>query len=91
MSHIVNTTNHFEKALAKCIKRELDVSLLKTAVRILSENGKLPPAYRPHKLSGRYSGYWECHISSDWLLVWEQDDNRLTLLLITTETHSDIF
>ena len=34
---------------------------------------------------------WECHIEPDWLLVWEQNDTELTLLMIETGTHSDIF
>ena len=51
----------------------------------------LPPKYRPHKLSGNYSNCWECHIKEDWLLVWLQNDNELTLLFINTGTHSDLF
>ncbi|MBD5292689.1 MAG: type II toxin-antitoxin system mRNA interferase toxin, RelE/StbE family [Bacteroides sp.] len=46
------------------------------------------------KLSGNYAGQWECHINgrnSDWLLVWEQNDNALTLLMIRTGSHSDLF
>jgi mRNA interferase YafQ len=34
---------------------------------------------------------WECHIEPDWLLVWEQNDTRLTLLMLDTGTHADIF
>ena len=33
----------------------------------------------------------ECHIQPDWLLVWLQNDNELTLLLTDTGTHSDLF
>lgn len=43
------------------------------------------------KLSGNYAGYWECHIKGDWLLVWEQNDNELTLIFTSTGTHSDLF
>ncbi len=32
-----------------------------------------------------------CHIQPDWLLVWEQNDNQLTLLMLNTGTHSDLF
>ena len=38
-----------------------------------------------------YKNCRECHIEPDWLLVWEQDDFRLTLLFLHTGTHSDIF
>lgn len=57
----------------------------------LSDNGTLPPEYKPHKLSGKYQGNWECHIQPDWLLVWEQRDSELILILIETGSHSDIF
>lgn len=58
---------------------------------MLANSGELPNTYRPHKLSGSKSGLWECHVQSDWLLVWEQDDEFLTLLFLQTGTHSDIF
>ncbi|MBD5632809.1 MAG: hypothetical protein HDP34_06215 [Clostridia bacterium] len=32
-----------------------------------------------------------CHITSDWLLLWEENKSELTLLLINTGTHSDRF
>ena len=32
-----------------------------------------------------------CHIHSDWLLVWEQNDVQLKLLFLQTGTHSDLF
>lgn len=62
-----------------------------TVVRLLSEYGKLPAKYKPHVLSGKYAGVWECHIEPDWLLLWKQNDTELTLLLLDTGTHSDIF
>jgi len=53
--------------------------------------GKLPPKYKPHILSGNYSGHWECHIKPDWLLIWLQDDNSKTITFVRTGTHSDLF
>ena len=38
-----------------------------------------------------YSGYWECHITPDWLLIWEQNNKELILLLVDTGSHSDLF
>ena len=34
---------------------------------------------------------WECHINPDWLLTWQQNDNELIILLVSTGTHSDLF
>ena len=85
------TTNRFEKDLKICKKRNYNVALLKEVIDILQVNGNLPAKYKPHKLSGNYSDCWECHIKSDWLLVWKQNDGALTLLLTNTGTHSDLF
>lgn len=89
--YTIERTNSFKKAFKRCVKRGLDISLFETAINILVETGTLPKKYRPHKLSGQYRELWECHISPDWLLVWSQNDETLTLILIDTGSHSDIF
>ncbi|MCM1490743.1 MAG: type II toxin-antitoxin system YafQ family toxin [Muribaculum sp.] len=91
MNYSIETTRKFDKALKKCIKRGLNIDKFKECVKELSENGTLSEKYRPHKLSNKSNNTWECHIESDWLLVWEQNDFALTLLLIDTGSHSDIF
>jgi len=58
---------------------------------ILATEGHLPEKYHPHILHGQYEGYWECHITPDWLLVWAQNDRELVLLMTNTGTHSDLF
>ncbi|MBQ9255269.1 MAG: type II toxin-antitoxin system YafQ family toxin [Bacteroidales bacterium] len=67
------------------------MQLLTEVLNILEEEGTLPLKYKPHKLSGNYAGKWECHIQPDWLLVWMQNNEELTLLLLHTGTHLDIF
>ncbi len=89
--YTIERTNSFKKAFKRCVKRGLDISLFETAINILVETGTLPKKYRPHKLSGQYRELWECHISPDWLLIWSQNDETLTLILIDTGSHSDIF
>lgn len=88
--HIVYSTK-FKKSLKKCFKRGLDIEKLREVLKTLEKEGILPPEFKPHKLSGKYRGNWECHIQPDWLLVWEQRDSELILLLIDTGSHSDIF
>ena len=91
MRYTPDTTHKFNKDFKRCQKRGYNMSLLRKAVDILSETGTLPPEYRPHKLSGKYEGLWECHIQSDWLLVWNQHDTKLNLLFTDTGTHADLF
>lgn len=87
----IEYTNSFKRSFKKCLKRGLDSHVFETALRILVEKGSLPQNYKPHKLSGKYRGLWECHLQPDWLLIWFQDDDKLILQLIDTGTHSDLF
>lgn len=89
--YTVKTTNRFDKDVKQCQKRGLNMELLKKAIKILEEKGMLPPSYKPHKLSGNYAGFWEAHIKGDWLLVWQINEEELTLILTNTGTHSDLF
>lgn len=87
----ISFSNKFKKDYKLCKKRGYDISKLEEVITLLQENGKLPTKYKSHVLKGNYAGLWECHIKPDWLLVWLQDDQELTLLLTNTGTHSDLF
>ena len=67
------------------------MTLLWEAVRLLMEDGALPESYNPHMLRDEYIGYWECHIEDDWLLIWKQNDRKLTLILTNLGSHSELF
>ncbi len=81
----------FEKELELCRRRGFDMQKFAEVIDLLGEYGTLPDRYRPHKLSGNFSGYWECHIKPDWLLIWKKEESILTLTLVRTGTHSDLF
>lgn len=46
---------------------------------------------KDHALSGNYKGYRECHIQQDCLLIYLIENDILTLTLIDTGTHADLF
>ena len=87
----VSYTNRFKKDLKQCAKRGLNLTKIMSVIKQLEQNGCLSEEFKPHKLSGIRAGQWECHIQPDWLLVWEQNDEKLTLLFLQTGTHSDLF
>lgn len=91
MKYTIQYSGKFKKSYKLCKRRGLDISHLETVVRLLAETGALPAKYRPHMLTGNYAGIWECHIEPDWLLLWKQNNTKLTLLLLETGSHSDIF
>ena len=84
-------TGQFKKSLKLCVRRGLNVKEFTEVLDILQEKGHLPAKYRQHKLTGKFKGCWECHIQSDWFLIWEQDDFQLRLILVDTGTHADLF
>jgi len=55
----------------------------------LAREIELPARCRPHILSRNWDGFWECHIEPDWLLIYQTDDETVTLF--RTGTHSNLF
>ena len=85
----VRYSTRFKKDFKTCVKRGYKISLLQQAIDILRVPEPLPPQNRDHNLSGNYSGYRECHIEPDWLLIYKQTDDELRL--DRTGTHADLF
>ena len=72
-------------------KRGLDVLLLDDVVDKLRQGEQLDARYRDHGLTGNFTGFRERHIQPDWLLIYLIENDILTLTLVDTGTHSDIF
>lgn len=84
-------TAQFKKDYKRLKKRGLDMSELQRVLDKLCEEMPLDARYRDHALSGNYTGFRECHIRPDWLLVYAIDKGRLILTASRTGTHSDLF
>ncbi|MCL1875365.1 MAG: type II toxin-antitoxin system YafQ family toxin [Synergistaceae bacterium] len=91
MSREIVWTTQFKKDYILSEKRGLPISLLDDCIRILASGEKLPSHYCDHNLSGNWNGYRECHIRSDWLLIYRIDGNDLILVLSRTGSHGDLF
>ncbi len=81
----------FKKDYKRIVKRGYDVRLLEKVISLLAEQQTLPEKYRDHNLTGNYSSCRECHITPDWLLIYEIKDDELLLCLTRTGSHSDLF
>lgn len=81
----------FKKDLKLAKKRGYDLSLLSIVVDTLAMGEPLAEKYKDHSLVGNFKGCRECHITPDWLLIYEISDNELILYLTRTGTHSDLF
>lgn len=85
----VRYSTKFKKDFKNCAKRGYNIALLQKAIDTLRIPAPLPAKNRDHNLSGNYSGYRECHIEPDWLLIYKQTDDELKL--DRTGTHADLF
>ena len=85
------TTGKFKRDLKLTKKRGYNLSLLSVVVNMLAAGESLPEKYKDHNLSGNYAGCRECHITPDWLLIYEVEKDELILYLTRTGTHSDLF
>lgn len=84
-------SNRFKKDLKQIIKRGYNISLLEVVITLLSQGKPLPAKYKDHNLTGCFSNCRECHITPDWLLIYEISNKELLLYLTRTGTHSDLF
>jgi len=91
MSRDVIWTGLFKKDYKAAMKRGLNIKLLDDCIRTLAAGNELEPKYRDHSLSGDWIGHRECHIQSNWLLIYRIEANDLVLVLSRTGTHSDLF
>lgn len=73
------------------IKRNANPELLKNVISLISLGDPLPSRYKEHNLSGNYSKYKECHVLSDWLLIYKKDTDKKIVYFADTGTHSDLF
>ncbi len=87
----VKFTTAYKRSYKLMKKRGYDLSLLDEVIDLLRQGKTLDKKYRDHGLSGRFQGFRECHIKPDWLLVYLVEKNILTLTLVDTGTHGDIF
>lgn len=91
MQYDIAQSARFRRDLKVVRRRGYDLSLLGKVVDALARGDTLPQRFHDHALSGEYSGCRECHITPDWLLIYEYSATKLILYLTRTGTHSDLF
>lgn len=91
MKYEILATTRFKKDLKVIMNRGYNIQLLQDVVSLLSAGKALPEKNKDHALSGNWTGYRECHITPDWLLIYKLNADILVLTLTRSGTHSDLF
>ncbi|MGD9825845.1 type II toxin-antitoxin system YafQ family toxin [Desulfobacter sp.] len=82
-------TKQFERDAKRMKKRGKNLEKLKIIIRSLVAEESLDDIHRDHKLIGNRKGRRECHIESDWLLIYLVESDRV--VFERTGTHADLF
>jgi len=82
-------THQFEKDIKRMQRRVKNLEKIKIIIRSLISGDNLDLIHRDQKLIGNWQGRRECHIESDWLLIYKTEEERV--VFERTGTHSDLF
>ena len=85
----LQVTKQFKKDIKKIRKQGKDFTKLKNLLDIICEGKELKTKYRDHKLVCNYKKARECHIESDWLLIYEMHEDIVKLR--RTGSHAELF
>lgn len=90
---VIERATAFKRDYKRELKGQHGVVLesnLKTVLVALLNDQPLAAKYRDHDLNGDWSGYRECHVKPDLLLIYRKSDTR-TLRLARLGSHSQLF
>lgn len=90
MKYRVFYTTRCKKSVKKMLRRGKSEDKFYAVVDMLAKGETLPPQYHDHPLFGDRIGYRDCHIESDWVLIYTIKNDMLILTLTDTGTHSDL-
>jgi mRNA interferase YafQ len=82
-------TKQFERDIKRAQRRGKNLEKFKIVARTLLSGEALDAMHRDHRLVGDYAGRRECHLESDWLLIYKIEETRIIFERIGT--HSDLF
>ena len=88
MPYKIFFSKQYKKSFAKLTTAEQN--LTDEVVYKLANGIKLDPKHKDHALSGAYSGFRDCHIKPDLLLIYKIDKNVLELYLAAIGSHSQL-
>lgn len=85
------TTRQFERDREKAGKQKKDLSFLIEVMQKLIGEKNLDPKYCDHPLKGKWSGFRNCHVQNDWVLIYKVDKREKIITFVRLGTHAELF
>ncbi|MFV0468552.1 MAG: type II toxin-antitoxin system YafQ family toxin [Dysgonomonas sp.] len=83
-------STQYRKDFKKYRNQPKKLEKLLEVLRMLEKEEPLPPELKAHMLKGNLKGCMECHIESDLLLIWIDEDTDIVEIL-RLGSHSELF
>lgn len=87
---VLRPSTQYKKDLKRIRNNPRKAEALLNILKMLENEQPIPSEYKPHMLSGDYSGCMECHVQGDFLLIWI-DQNTNDIDLVRLGSHSEVF
>lgn len=85
----ITYTTSFKRDYKRAMRQRKNITKLDDILHRLSHQIPLDAKCRDHKLSGDHINKRDCHVEPDWLLIYEIQDEELTLYRLGS--HSELF
>ena len=85
----LSQTSQFKRDINKQLRKGKKQQKLLEVIELLLSENPLPEKNKDHPLKGNWKGRRDCHIESEWVLIYKISKDEL--LLERTGTHSDLF
>lgn len=88
---VIERTTKFKRDYKREKKTDPGIdAMLVSVIELLATDEPLPEKLRDHGLSGIWTGYRDCHIRPDKVLIYAKPDDE-TLMLVRLGSHSELF
>ena len=86
----LHPTTQYKKDYKRFRNNHKKLEKLMVILKMLQSETPIPAEFSPHMLTGNYTGYMECHIEGDFLLIWF-DHETDQIDLVRLGSHSELF
>lgn len=87
---VLHYSTQYKKDFKKYRNQPEKLQKLLEVLRMLENEQDLPKELKAHVLAGQYRNCMECHIESDFLLIW-MNPNSCIIDILRLGSHSELF